>query len=73
MADFSQVNLKMDLNMSTVREQSFLILGTGVEDFLRGYENFSLTFGVTKILKAILMEYKTILLEKFLMRSSIKD
>ena len=43
--------------------RSFLILGTGAEDFLQGYETYSIC-GSTNILRAILMGYKTILLEK---------
>ena len=55
------------------REQLFLILDTVVEDFWPGYETFLLSCGATKILRAIFMGYKTILLEKISMKSSIKD
>ena len=59
---------------SYLRVQSFLIRGTGAEDFWQGCKNFFASpCGGTKILTAIFMGYKTILLEKFWMKSSIKD
>ena len=49
---------------SKVRERSFLIIGTGTDDFWQGYETFSNFCGGTQILSAIFMGCKTISLEK---------
>ena len=50
-----------------IRERSFLILGTGAEDFWQGYETFSHYFvGCKNILRAFFLGYKTILLHKIL-------
>ena len=45
-------------------ERSFLIQGTGAEDFRKGYETFSNILWGTKIFSAIFMGYEIILLEK---------
>ena len=41
-------------------------MGTEAEDFWQGYETFPLFCGVIKILRAILMGYETMFLEKIL-------
>ena len=52
------------MKYSYLREGSFLILSTGAEDFWQGRETFPLFCGGMKILRAISMGCKTILLEK---------
>ena len=48
-------------------ERSFLILGTGAEDFWQGYETFSHCFaGMRKCIKSNFLGYETILLDKVL-------
>ena len=55
------------------REHSFLVLVTGAEDFGRVMKPFSIFCRDRKILKAIFMEYETLLLDNIWMKSSIKD
>ena len=52
------------MDLLAIRERSFLILGTGAEDFWQGYETILYFRAGRNILRAILMGYKIILLEK---------
>ena len=58
----------------SLREQSFLILSTGAEDFSQGYETFLHYFvGVRKFYEQFLWGAKLFCLKKFWMKSPIKD